>query len=46
MVGEFPRYEFKGFAKSSDVKKEENIVNLGWGNLYAMEQKFLVESFS
>ena len=46
MVGEFPRYEFKGFAKASDVKKEENIINLGRGKLYAMEQKFLVENFS
>lgn len=46
MVGEFPSYEFKGFAKASDVKKEENIINLGRGKLYAVEQKFLVEKFS
>ncbi len=46
MVGEFPQYEFKGFAKSSEVKKEENIVNLGWGNLYAVGQEKLVQEIS
>lgn len=46
MVGEFPKYEFKGFAKASDVKKEENIVNLGRGKLYAVDQKMLIEKIS
>lgn len=38
MVGTFPIYEFRGFAYASDLKIKENIINLGRGDLYALEQ--------
>jgi hypothetical protein len=38
MVGTFPSYEFRGFSYASDLKRKENIVNLGRGDLYALTQ--------
>lgn len=46
MVGEFPQYEFKGFAKANDVKKEENIVDLGHGKVFALPQSKLIQKIS
>ena len=38
MVGEFPTYEFKGFFPGQEVFKPENLVNLGHGETYGIEQ--------
>jgi hypothetical protein len=38
MVGEFPTYEFKGFFPGEEVFKPENLVNLGHGETYGIEQ--------
>lgn len=38
MVGEFPTYKYCGFVKAKDLKVEENIINLGRGNVYALTQ--------
>lgn len=38
MVGEFPNYEFKGFFPGEEVFKPENLVNLGHGETYGIEQ--------
>lgn len=38
MVGTFPNYEFRGFAYDWELKREENIINLGRGDLYALTQ--------
>ena len=38
MVGEFPNYEFKGFFPGQEVFKPENLVNLGHGETYGIEQ--------
>jgi hypothetical protein len=44
MVGEFPTYEFRGFAMADYLKKEENLTNLGnpaKGEVYALQQNQL-----
>jgi hypothetical protein len=38
MVGEFPNYEFKGYFPGEEVFKPENLVNLGHGETYGIEQ--------
>ncbi len=38
MVGEFPNYEFKGFFPGAEVFKRENLVDLGHGQTYGIEQ--------
>jgi hypothetical protein len=42
MVGEFPTYEFKGFFPGIEVFKPENLVNLGHGETYGIEQDRLI----
>ena len=42
MVGAFPSYEFRGFSYASELKKKENIINLGRGDLYALTQDKLI----
>ena len=41
MVGEFPTYEFRGFIESEELIKKENIIDLGHGPGYGVEQKRL-----
>lgn len=41
MVGEFPRYEFKGYATKEELFKEENLKDLGHGKGYALNQNQL-----
>lgn len=41
MVGEMPTYEFKGFAKSSDLKNKNKLRHLGYNEVYCMEQNEL-----
>jgi hypothetical protein len=43
MVGEFPEYEFKGFIKTEELMKEENLKDLGYGLTYCIEQEKLLE---
>lgn len=38
MIGEFPRYRFAGWAKASELLRDENITDLGRGKGYALEQ--------
>lgn len=38
VIGEFPTYEIKGFAESSQLINDENIINLGHGEGYALTQ--------
>tara|TARA_R110000751_G_scaffold71967_4_gene145985 strand:- start:21 stop:491 length:471 start_codon:yes stop_codon:yes gene_type:complete len=42
MVGAFPSYEFRGFSYAAELKKKENIINLGRGDLYALTQDELI----
>ena len=44
MVGTFPSYEFRGFAMASELKRKENIINLGRGDLYALNQDKLTNT--
>jgi len=41
MIGEFPTYSFVGWAWNYQLLKEENIMNLGHGNGYALTQEEL-----
>jgi hypothetical protein len=41
MIGEFPNYEFIGWARKDDLIKPENIKDLGRGNGYVLEQSQL-----
>lgn len=41
IVGQFPRYAYKGMASSDELFKNENIVNLGYGDTYALDQSKL-----
>ena len=41
MVGTFPTYSFRGFASAKTLKQQSNIVDLGKGKVYAIEQKQL-----
>lgn len=38
MIGMFPDYEFKGFAKARDLLQDSRITDLGYGPVYAMRQ--------
>ena len=42
MVGEFPTYEFKGYFPGKEVFKDENLVDLGHGPTYGIEQNRLI----
>ena len=35
--------KFPGYIKFEDLRREENIVNLGWGNGYGVEQHQLTK---
>ena len=41
MVGEFPSYEFKGYIESEELIQEKNIIDLGHGPGYGIEQERL-----
>lgn len=41
MVGEFPAYQLKGWAFSSELIDKDNIIDLGYGPTYALEQDAL-----
>jgi hypothetical protein len=42
MVGEFPNYEFKGYFRGEEVFNDENLVDLGHGPTYGIEQNRLI----
>lgn len=44
MVGEMPTYELKGFFLGSEMFKDENIKNFGYGQTYAITQDRLIMS--
>ena len=41
MVGEFPSYRFAGFCLAEELIDEKNITDLGYGDVYALEQSEL-----
>jgi hypothetical protein len=41
MTGEFPSYEFRGFIKAKDIIRRDHVVDLGYGNTFAANQKEL-----
>lgn len=45
VVGEFPSYDIVGWAKADELLRKENLIDLGHGEGYALEQKHL-RSFS
>lgn len=38
MVGSFPSYRFAGIAAKEELLNQKNIMNLGWGELFALDQ--------
>ena len=38
MIGKFPEYRLAGIVTADKLFQDENIVNLGYGNTYALEQ--------
>lgn len=43
MIGEFPTYEFAGYIPSSDLLQEHNLIDLGYGLTYGVEQPKLIK---
>ena len=41
MTGKFPNFKFCGWAKYEEIIQAKNIVNLGWGDAYALNQNQL-----
>ena len=41
MVGSFPSYTFAGLASKEELLNLKNIMNLGWGELFALDQSSL-----
>lgn len=41
MIGSFPKYRFAGMAKKEELLNQKNIMNLGWGELFALDQSSL-----
>lgn len=41
MTGTFPNYTYRGYATAENLKRQENIKNLGRGELYVMDQNNL-----
>ena len=45
MVGKFPLYTFKGFSNYHTIVQEENLINLGHGEVYVLGQDRLRDDF-
>jgi hypothetical protein len=38
VIGEFPSYKIAGWCKAEELLQKENIINLGYGDVYALDQ--------
>jgi hypothetical protein len=43
MIGTFPAYKFAGCIRGDELFKDENIINLGYGDTYAVFQDKLIK---
>lgn len=41
MIGEFPEYYFAGYASADELLRDENLIDLGYGETYGLEQERL-----
>lgn len=44
MIGEFPEYEFAGYISAKELLTEKNLINLGYGLTYGVDQDQLHEN--